>query len=159
MATARIGRVVRNLTLATTDGDIELKSLRGDNVVLYFYPKDSTPGCTTEGREFAELHTRFRRARTRIFGVSRDSLKSHEKFRDKQGFPFHLVSDPDEIACRYFDVIHEKSLYGRRFMGIVRSTFLIDADGKLRKDWRKVTVKGHAAEVLDAVRLLNRKEP
>jgi len=137
---------------ATGDQKIRLKELRGKNVVLYFYPKDSTPGCTQEGRDFTELHAKFRRQDTAIFGVSRDSLASHEKFKAKQGFSFELLSDPDEKLCKQFDVIHEKTLYGRKFMGVVRSTFLIDSDGKLRAEWRKVSVKGHAQEVLDAVK-------
>ncbi len=150
-----MNRVVADFTAeATRNKKIRLKELRGQNVVLYFYPKDSTPGCTTEGRDFSALHARFRRQNTVIFGVSRDSLASHEKFRDKQGFKFDLISDPDEKLCKKFDVIHEKSLYGRKFMGVVRSTFLIDADGKLRKEWRKVKVKGHAEEVLEAVKAL-----
>ncbi len=131
-----------------------MKDLRGQNVVLYFYRKDSTPGCTTEGRDFAALHAKFRRQKTIILGVSRDSLASHEKFRAKQEFPFDLISDPDEIVCKKFDVIHEKSLYGRKFMGVERSTFLIDKDGKLRQEWRKVKVKGHAEAVLKAVKAL-----
>jgi thioredoxin-dependent peroxiredoxin len=139
---------------ATGDQQIRLKDLRGKNVVLYFYPKDSTPGCTTEGRDFSALHGKFKRAKTVILGVSRDSVASHEKFKEKQGFPFDLLSDPDERLCKQFDVIHEKSLYGRKFMGIVRSTFLIDSDGKLRQEWRKVKVKGHAEEVLEAVKAL-----
>jgi peroxiredoxin Q/BCP len=139
---------------ATGDQQIRLKDLRGKNVVLYFYPKDSTPGCTTEGRDFSALHDKFKRARTVILGVSRDSVASHEKFKEKQGFPFDLLSDPDETLCKQFDVIHEKSLYGRKFMGVVRSTFLIDAEGKLRQEWRKVKVKGHAEEVLAAVKAL-----
>ena len=139
---------------ATGDQQIRLKDLRGKNVVLYFYPKDSTPGCTTEGRDFSALHSKFKRAKTVILGVSRDSVASHEKFKEKQGFPFDLLSDPDERLCKQFDVIHEKSLYGRKFMGVVRSTFLIDAEGKLRQEWRKVKVKGHAEEVLDAVKAL-----
>tara|TARA_R110002049_G_scaffold78774_4_gene200516 strand:+ start:14497 stop:14970 length:474 start_codon:yes stop_codon:yes gene_type:complete len=150
-----LNRVVADFTCESTGGKpVRLKDLRGQNVVLYFYPKDSTPGCTQEGKDFTELHTRFRRQNTRIFGVSRDSLASHEKFKAKQGFPFELLSDPDEKLCRQFDVIHEKSLYGRKFMGVVRSTFLIDADGKLRGEWRKVKVKGHAAAVLEAVKEL-----
>jgi peroxiredoxin Q/BCP len=136
---------------ATGDQTIHLKSLRGKKVVIYFYPKDSTPGCTTEGQDFRDLHARFRRRNTVILGVSRDSLASHEKFKAKQKFPFDLLSDPDETLCRKYDVIKEKSLYGRKFMGVERSTFLIDEKGKLRKEWRKVKVKGHAAEVLDAV--------
>ena len=139
---------------ATGNQQIRLKDLRGKNVVLYFYPKDSTPGCTTEGRDFSALHSKFKRAKTIILGVSRDSIASHEKFKEKQGFPFDLLSDPDERLCKQFDVIHEKSLYGRKFMGIVRSTFLIDSDGKLRQEWRKVKVKGHAEEVLEAVKAL-----
>lgn len=139
---------------ATGDQQIRLKDLRGKNVVLYFYPKDSTPGCTTEGRDFSALHSKFKRAKTVILGVSRDSIASHEKFKEKQGFPFDLLSDPDERLCKQFDVIHEKSLYGRKFMGVVRSTFLIDAEGKLRQEWRKVKVKGHAEEVLEAVKAL-----
>ena len=150
-----MNRVVADFTAdATRSKKIRLKELRGQNVVLYFYPKDSTPGCTTEGRDFSALHARFRRQNVVIFGVSRDSLASHEKFRDKQGFKFDLISDPDEKLCKKFDVIHEKTLYGRKFMGVVRSTFLIDANGKLRKEWRKVKVKGHAEEVLEAVRAL-----
>jgi peroxiredoxin Q/BCP len=150
-----MNRVVGDFTAdATGDQKIRLKDLRGKNVVLYFYPKDSTPGCTTEGRDFSALHGKFRRANTVILGVSRDSIASHEKFKEKQGFLFDLLSDPDEKICKKFDVIHEKSLYGRKFMGVVRSTFLIDADGKLRREWRNVKVKGHADEVLEAVKAL-----
>lgn len=139
---------------ATGDKTIRLKDLRGRNVVIYFYPKDSTPGCTTEGRDFSALHAKFKRANTVIFGVSRDSIASHEKFKAKQDFRFDLLSDPDEKLCEKFDVIHEKTLYGRKFMGVVRSTFLIDADGKLRHEWRNVKVKGHAEQVLEAVKAL-----
>jgi len=137
---------------ATGDQTIHLKSLRGKKVVIYFYPKDSTPGCTTEGQDFRDLHAKFKRQNTVILGVSRDSLASHEKFKAKQKFPFELLSDPDELLCRKFDVIKEKTLYGRKFMGIERSTFLIDERGKLRQEWRKIKVKGHAAEVLEAVK-------
>ena len=150
-----MNRVVADFKADATGGQqIRLKDLRGKNVVLYFYPKDSTPGCTTEGRDFSALHGKFKRATTVILGVSRDSVASHEKFKEKQGFPFDLLSDPDERLCKQFDVIHEKSLYGRKFMGIVRSTFLIDSEGKLRQEWRKVKVKGHAEEVLEAVKSL-----
>lgn len=149
-------RVVKNFkATATRDKIIELKALRGQNIVIYFYPKDSTPGCTTEGQDFRDLHAKFRRQKTVILGVSRDSLASHEKFREKQSFPFDLISDPDEKLCRHFDVIHEKSLYGKKFMGIVRSTFVIDSAGKLRSQWRAVKVKGHAEAVLTAVKALN----
>ena len=155
MSAPRINRVVADFKAdATGDQEIRLKDLRGKNVVLYFYPKDSTPGCTTEGRDFSALYSKFKRAKTVILGVSRDSVASHEKFKEKQGFPFDLLSDPDERLCKQFDVIHEKSLYGRKFMGVVRSTFLIDTEGKLRQEWRKVKVKGHAEEVLEAVKAL-----
>ncbi len=156
MTAPLINRVVGDFkAIATRNKTIRLKDLRGQNVVIYFYPKDSTPGCTLEGQDFRDLHTKFRRQKTVVLGVSRDSLASHDKFRDKQQFPFDLISDPDEALCKHFDVIHEKTLYGRKFMGIVRSTFLIDAKGKLREEWRKVKVKGHADEVLDAVKGLN----
>ena len=134
---------------ATGDKTIRLKDLRGQNVVIYFYPKDSTPGCTTEGRDFSALHAKFRRAGVVILGVSRDSIASHEKFKAKQGFKFDLLSDPDEVLCKKFDVIQEKTLYGRKFMGVVRSTFLIDADGKLRED-----KKPEEADTLEAVKSL-----
>jgi len=151
-----LNRVVANFRAAATrNKTIELKDLRGQHVVIYFYPKDSTPGCTLEGQDFRDLHAKFRRQNAVVLGVSRDSLASHEKFRDKQSFPFDLVSDPDETLCRQFDVIQEKTLYGRKFMGVVRSTFLIDSAGKLRNEWRDIKVKGHAAEVLEAVKALN----
>ena len=150
-----MNRVVADFTAdATGNQKIRLKDLRGKNVVIYFYPKDSTPGCTTEGRDFSALHGKFKRANTLILGVSRDSIASHEKFKEKQGFVFDLLSDPDETLCSKFDVIHEKTLYGRKFMGVVRSTFLIDDQGKLRREWRAVKVKGHAEEVLEAVKAL-----
>jgi peroxiredoxin Q/BCP len=139
---------------ATGDKTIQLKDLRGKNVVLYFYPKDSTPGCTTEGRDFSTLYAKFQKANTIVLGVSRDSVASHEKFKENQGFRFDLVSDPDEKICRSYDVIKEKSLYGRKFMGVERSTFLIDDKGRIRQEWRKVKVKGHAEEVLEAARSL-----
>lgn len=151
-----MNRVVADFTAESTGGEVRLKDLRGKNVVLYFYPKDATPGCTQEGQDFRDLYAKFKRQKTAIFGVSRDSLSSHEKFKDKQKFPFELISDPDEELCRRFDVIQEKSLYGRKFMGVERSTFLIDADGKLRREWRKVKVKGHADDVLDAVKQLKK---
>ena len=155
MSAPIINRVVGDFkATATRNKTVHLKELRGQNVVVYFYPKDSTPGCTLEGQDFRDLHAKFRRQKTLILGVSRDSLASHEKFREKQQFPFDLISDPDEALCRHFDVIHEKTLYGRKFMGIVRSTFLIDASGTLRAEWRKVKVKGHADEVLIAVKAL-----
>ncbi len=148
-----MNRVVADFSAAATRNKaIKLKELRGQNVVIYFYPKDNTPGCTTEGQDFRDLHAKFRRQDSVILGVSRDSIASHEKFRDKQKLPFDLISDPDEKLCKKFDVIKEKTLYGRKFMGVERSTFLIDATGKLRREWRKVKVKGHAADVLEAVK-------
>ena len=122
--------------------------------MLYFYPKDSTPGCTQEGKDFRDLHDHFQALNTDILGVSRDGLKAHENFRSKQDFPFHLLSDKEEQLCSQFDVIKEKNMFGKKAMGIVRSTFLIDAEGVLRREWRKVQVKGHAEEVLEAIKSL-----
>ena len=139
---------------ATGDKTIRLKDLRGKKVVIYFYPKDSTPGCTTEGQDFRDLHAKFKRANAVVLGVSRDSIASHEKFKAKHDFPFDLLSDPDEKLCTQFDVIKEKNMYGRKVIGIERSTFLIDEDGKLRAEWRKVRVKGHAEGVLEAAKTL-----
>lgn len=148
-----LNRVVADFKSASTgEKTVRLKDLRGKNVILYFYPKDSTPGCTTEGQDFRDLYAKFKRANALVFGISRDSLASHEKFKAKFEFPFDLLSDPDEKLCRQFDVIKEKSLYGRKFMGIERSTFVVDGAGKLRREWRKVNVKGHAQEVLDSVK-------
>lgn len=137
---------------ATGDQKIRSKDLRGSHVVLYFYPRDSTPGCTLEGQDFRDNHTRFRRAKAIILGVSRDSIASHEKFKAKQEFPFELVADTDETLCKLFDVIKQKNMYGKKVMGIERSTFLIDKEGVLRKEWRKVKVAGHVEEVLAAVK-------
>ena len=155
MPTAKLGRVIPKLKLqATGDQQIDLKDLRGKNVVIYFYPKDSTPGCTTEGLVFSANHAKFKRANTVILGVSRDTVASHEKFKAKQDFKFDLLSDTEETACAIFDVIKEKNMYGRKVMGIERSTFLIDEKGKLIKEWRKIKVKGHADEVLEVVKAL-----
>lgn len=139
---------------ATSDMHVSLSELQGRNVVIYFYPKDSTPGCTTEGQDFRDLYAEFQALDTEIFGVSRDSLRSHENFRSKQSFPFQLISDPDEELCKHFDVIKLKKLYGKEYLGIDRSTFLIDKEGILRKEWRTVKVKGHAADVLECVKQL-----
>ncbi len=148
-----MNRVVADFKAAATgDKTIRLKDLRGKKVVLYFYPKDNTPGCTNESKDFRDLHAKFRRAGAIVLGASRDSLASHDKFRDKFDLPFDLLSDPDENLCKQFDVIKEKNMYGRKTLGIERSTFLIDADGKLRAEWRKVKVKGHAEEVLEAAK-------
>ncbi|HET7269233.1 MAG TPA: peroxiredoxin [Oleiagrimonas sp.] len=147
-----IGKSAPKLTGTVTDGsEITLDSLKGQWVVVYFYPKDSTPGCTKEAKDFRDLYPEFRKRNATILGVSRDSLKSHVKFTDKHELPFPLVSDPDEVWCKAFDVIREKSLYGRTFLGIVRSTFLINPEGKLAAEWRKVKVKEHAQAVLAAI--------
>ncbi|MEH6575702.1 MAG: peroxiredoxin [Amphritea sp.] len=139
---------------ATSETTVNLSDLKGNNVVIYFYPKDNTPGCTTEGQNFRDMHDQFAATNTLIFGVSRDSMRTHENFKAKQSFSFELISDPDEALCKLFDVIKLKKLYGKEYMGIERSTFLIDAAGKLRKEWRKVKVKGHVDEVLEAVKAL-----
>jgi peroxiredoxin Q/BCP len=155
MSKVTIGKKVPDFRLpATGEQEIALSDFRGKNVVLYFYPKDSTPGCTTEGQDFRDKNNTFKRRNTVILGVSRDSIKSHEKFREKQGFPFDLLSDTEEKVCRLFGVIKEKNMYGRTVMGIERSTFLIDDQGVLRQEWRKVKVAGHVEEVLEAVKAL-----
>lgn len=150
-----VGKVVADFTLPRTGGGtFSLAAARGTNVVLYFYPRDSTPGCTREGESFRDLNAAFARAGTSILGISADSLESHARFKARMRFPFDLLSDADRKVCKLFDVIREKSMYGRKFMGLERSTFLIDAEGRLRREWRKVKVDGHAAEVLEAVRSL-----
>ncbi|MBS0440146.1 MAG: peroxiredoxin [Proteobacteria bacterium] len=146
-----VGKAVPDLRGDSTTGPIRLRDLRGQPVVVYFYPKDNTTGCTREAQDFRDLANAFAKRKAIVLGVSRDSLASHEKFRDRQKLAFALVSDPDETWCRAFDVIHEKTLYGRKFMGVVRSTFLIGADGKLLREWRGVKVPGHAQAVLDAI--------
>ena len=153
MSKLQIGRVAPNIKLTATGGkELALKDLRGSHVILYFYPKDNTSGCTKESCDFMTHHLKFRRRNTIVLGISRDSIASHERFKEKFGFPFDLLSDPNEIACKAFDVIKEKNMYGRKVMGIERSTFLIDENGKLRHEWRKVKVKGHVEDVLDTVK-------
>jgi peroxiredoxin Q/BCP len=148
-----VGKKVAGFSLpATGDTALSLQDFKGRNLILFFYPKDSTPGCTLEGQNFRDMHEFFREHNTEILGVSRDSLKSHENFKSKQDFSFELLSDQDELLCKQFDVIHEKNMYGRKYMGLVRSTFLIDGEGILRQEWRKVRVKGHVDEVLEAVK-------
>ena len=147
-----VGKRVENFTLpATGDQNLSLNDFKGRNLVIYFYPKDNTSGCTRESEDFRDLHAQFQATGTDILGVSRDSIKSHENFRKKYQFPFHLLSDSDEILCKQFDVIHEKKMYGRTYMGLVRSTFLIDSKGVLIQEWRKVRVPGHAQAVLEAI--------
>jgi peroxiredoxin Q/BCP len=145
---------VADFAAESTGGAFRLADQHGKSLVLYFYPKDNTPGCTTEGSDFRDLHKKFQRAGAVVVGVSRDSLKSHEGFKAKMRFPFELISDPDEKLCAQFDVIKMKNMYGRKVRGIERSTFLIDSEGKLAREWRGVKVAGHAKEVLEAVQAL-----
>lgn len=141
--------------LPSTGGKtFQLDALRGQTAVLYFYPKDNTPGCTTEGQQFRDLHAQFIKAGCAVYGISRDSLKSHENFKAKMAFPFDLLSDADEIACKLFDVIKMKNMYGKKVRGIQRSTFVIDGNGMIRREWRGVKVPGHAQEVLEFVKTL-----
>jgi peroxiredoxin Q/BCP len=155
MSELATGHPVPNFSApATNETTFTLSEFKGRNLVIYFYPKDSTPGCTTEGQNFRDLYDQFQALDTDIFGVSRDGLKSHENFRAKQEFPFDLISDKDETVCKLFDVIKLKKLYGKEHLGIERSTFLIDKAGVLRQAWRKVKVAGHADEVLESVKAL-----
>ena len=155
MSKVSIGKKVPQFSVpATGDKTIKLSDLKDKNIVIYFYPKDSTPGCTLEGQDFRDNIRKFSSRNTVILGVSRDKLASHEKFKTAQKFPFDLLSDEDEKLCNLFDVIKEKNMYGRKVLGIVRSTFLIDETGKLRNEWRGVKVKGHVDEVLEAVKAL-----
>ncbi|SEO97090.1 peroxiredoxin [Aquisalimonas asiatica] len=155
MSSVTIGEPVADFSLPATGGEtIRLSDFRGRHLVLYFYPKASTPGCTNEGLAFTELHAAFREAGAEILGASRDGVKAQENFRNKQGFTFPLLSDKDEQLCTQFGVLKEKTMYGRKSVGIERSTFLIDRDGVLRQEWRGVKVPGHAEAVLEAVQAL-----
>jgi len=159
MAKVSVGKKVPAFKLpATGEQEISLAGLKGKKIVLYFYPKDSTPGCTLEGQDFRDQLAKFKRQNAVILGVSRDSLAAHEKFRARQEFTFDLLSDADEKLCTLFDVIKEKNMYGKKVMGIERSTFLIDENGMLAQEWRKVSVKGHVDEVLDAVKALGKNQ-
>jgi peroxiredoxin Q/BCP len=150
-----IGKKVPDIPVSTTSSeDASLGNYQGKNLVLYFYPRDNTPGCTQEGKDFRDQYKTFQSLDTEILGVSRDSMKSHQNFISKFEFPFDLVSDPDEELCKAFDVIKEKNMYGRKVLGIVRSTFILDPAGVLRNEFRKVRVKGHVDEVLEAIRAL-----
>lgn len=142
---------------ATSGQQVSLSALRGQQVLIYFYPKDSTPGCTTEGQGFRDRYSEFQAANTQIFGVSRDSLKAHENFKSKQQFPFELISDADEALCQLFDVIKLKKLYGKEYLGIERSTFLLDQHGVLCQEWRGVKVPGHVDAVLSAAQTLHNR--
>jgi len=155
--TVKIGDAVPEFRVpATSNKDVVLSALRGWHIVLYFYPKDDTPGCTLEGREFSETLPEFKKEKAIVLGVSRDNLKSHEKFKEKLCFPFELISDENEELCKLFDVIKLKNMYGKEVLGVERSTFLIDKDGVLRQEWRKVKPEGHAEAVLFAVKQLNK---
>jgi peroxiredoxin Q/BCP len=154
MTTISVGRKVQDFVIPTTGGDFRLGDQRSKNVVIYFYPRDNTPGCTLEGGDFRDLAPAFRRAHTMILGISTDTLESHHKFREKMRFPFALGSDQDHAIAARFGVWKQKNMYGRKTMGVERSTFLIDTDGVLRQEWRKVRVPGHAEQVLAAVREL-----
>ncbi|MGB2817025.1 MAG: peroxiredoxin [Burkholderiaceae bacterium] len=152
--TVSLGKTVPDFTAPSTGGDFQLKAQRGTTVVLYFYPKDNTPGCTTEGSDFARNHAKFVKAGAVVAGISRDSLKSHEGFRAKMAFPFDLISDPEEALCTQFGVMKMKNMYGKQVRGIERSTFVIDAAGKLAREWRGVKVPNHVDEVLSFVQSL-----
>lgn len=141
-----------DLTVNSTQGSFNLQTLQDHYTLLYFYPKDLTAGCTTQAQDFRDLHTEFETLNVKIYGVSRDSLKSHDKFIDKENIPFALISDPDETLCRYFDVIKTKNMYGKQVQGIERSSFLFNPQGQLIHSWRKVKAAGHAALVLDYIR-------
>lgn len=150
-----IGKKVPSFSLpATGDKTWKRSEVHGEQLVVYFYPKDMTSGCTLESQQFRDLHAAFRKAHTHVVGVSRDSVASHEKFKSKEKLPFALLADEDETLCKLFDVIKKKTLYGRKYLGIERSTFLIDADGVLRQEWRNVKVPGHAQKVLEAAQAL-----
>lgn len=149
---ATVGKRIANFSLPATGGkQLARDDFKGKQLVLYFYPKDHTPGCTREGLDFRDAHDRFKAANAVVVGVSRDSVKTHDNFRAKHGLPFDLISDVDEELCAAFDVIREKTLYGRKYMGVDRSTFLIDGNGILRREWRQVKVPGHVEEVLAAL--------
>ncbi|HEY6643776.1 peroxiredoxin [Povalibacter sp.] len=152
---AKLDKKIPAFSLPATGGKtFKSADAAGKKLVIYFYPRDNTPGCTTEGEAFRDLHADFRKAGAVIVGVSPDSVASHEKFKAKMSFPFELLADVDHAVCNLFEVFKEKSLYGRKYMGVERSTFLIDADGVLKHEWRKVKVPGHAQEVLTAVKAL-----
>ena len=152
MVKIKLGKKVPDFTaIATNDSLFTLSENMGKNIVIYFYPKDNTPGCTKEGEDFRDYFADFKKNNTIIIGVSRDSVASHDKFTCKYNFPFKLISDEDEKVCKLFDVIKEKNMYGRKYMGIERSTFLINHEGTLVNEWRKVRVKGHVEKVLEAL--------
>lgn len=154
MAKAEIGKKAPKFSLDSTAGKLSDQDLVGKKTVLYFYPRDNTPGCTTEGKEFRDLHAKFKRAGIAVYGVSRDKLGSHERFKEKFDFPFELIADPEEKLCEAFGVMRDKNMYGKKVRGIERSTFLFDSGGVLREERRKVKPEGHAAEMLEATKKL-----
>ena len=149
-----VGKKIADFTASATGGPFKLSDHKGETVVLYFYPKDNTPGCTTEGAQFRDAYKAFRKAGATIVGISRDSMKSHESFKAKMEYPFELISDPDEALCQQFGVIKMKNMYGKQMRGIERSTFVIDRAGRLAREWRGVKVPGHVDEVLAFVKTL-----
>jgi peroxiredoxin Q/BCP len=153
MSKVEVGKTAPSFTLDGTGGTFALADA-GSAVVMYFYPRDNTPGCTQEGESFTAHFAQFKKAKILILGISADTLESHQKFKKKMSFPFDLLSDPDQKVCKLYDVIQEKNMYGKKYMGIERSTFLLDAKGVLRQEWRKVKVNGHAEAVLAAVKTL-----
>lgn len=155
MEKAEKGKKIPAFELPSTAGPMSDKDLAGKTTLLYFYPRDNTPGCTTEGKEFRDLHAEFERLGIRVYGVSRDKLGAHERFKAKHGFPFELIADPEEKLCEAFGVMKDKNMYGKRVRGIERSTFLLDAGGTLRAEWRKVKPAGHAAAMLEAAKNLD----
>jgi peroxiredoxin Q/BCP len=153
VAEIRVGKKVPAFSGEATGGTtIASKDLKGQKYVLYFYPRDNTPGCTVESKDFRDLHAKFSRRKVRVIGISRDTLKSHDRFKEKFGFPFELIADPDEVVCELFGVMKDKNMYGKKVRGIERSTFLVDENGVLLREWRKVKVDGHAQEVLDCLK-------
>jgi len=157
---AALGKVVPDTTLQITGNkSLRLHDLKGKFAVLYFYPRDNTPGCTLEGQDFSARFSEFKKLKTAVYGVSRDGLASHEKFKAQFKFPFELISDEDETLCQIFDVIREKSLYGKKYLGVDRSTFILDKDGVLRHEFRGVKVKDHVDEVIDTIRNLQKPKP
>jgi thioredoxin-dependent peroxiredoxin len=154
MSKTEIGKKAPAFSLEGTAGTWSLEDVKGAAVVIYFYPRDNTSGCTQEGLDFAALNAQFKKSKALVLGISPDSVASHEKFKKKMSFPFELLSDPDQKVCNLYGVFKEKSMYGRKYMGVERSTFLIDGKGVLRHEWRKVKVKDHAEAVLAAVKAL-----
>jgi peroxiredoxin Q/BCP len=156
MAKKTSSKSLSHLELPATSGAFQLSEHKGKKIVLYFYPKDATPGCTIEGHEFSKLLPQFKKLGAVVYGVSRDSLKSHEKFKEKECYTVDLISDEEEKLCAVFDVVKDKNMYGKKVRGIERSTFVLDSDGEILAEWRKVKAEGHAKEVLQALKDLGK---